>query len=170
MEPLSLPIRSSLPAPVVSWLASVTRTTRNSDSGENLMPKLNSSSTAEGVDPRDLASAYRSLNEFLAPGSPEEITAEVMALLSHYFMPDLPAAVHSRVLEDWCEIFSTVPLWALQKARMEWLAEESRRPTPADIRAITIRLTWNDGIARRLVEKAVHAHPALAKPGAVVPA
>ena len=171
MDPQRLPIRVSLPASVASWLASVTRVTTAPNGDETLMPRYGAfSATTEGVDPKDLALGYRVLNDHLAAGSPMEITAEVTALLSHYFMPELPPAVYAQVMEDWTELFATVPLWALRKARMEWLAAETRRPTPADIRAITSRLTWNETMARRIIEDNLAKHPALAKPGAVVPA
>ena len=68
-----------------------------------------------------------------APNPEKTISARVTVLLSHYFVPDIPFDVQVAMLADWVDALRTYPWWAIEGACAEWLKNERRKPTPADI-------------------------------------
>lgn len=57
-----------------------------------------------------------------------------MALLSHYYQPDLQDGIDELSVANWLDVLGDLPQQAVDDAIGEWLREETKRPTPADIR------------------------------------
>lgn len=57
-----------------------------------------------------------------------------MALLSHYYQPDTPAGIDELAMAQWIAALGDLPRQAIEYATMEWIRNERKRPTPADIR------------------------------------
>lgn len=61
-----------------------------------------------------------------------------MALLSHYYQPEVPAGVDELAMADWISVLGDLPQEAVTGAIQEWLRDETRRPTPAGIRKLAL--------------------------------
>lgn len=73
----------------------------------------------------------------LMPATSDWITARVVALRSHYYLPDMPKAVHKAMLADWIKALAAFPKWAIEEACQAWINEqEDKKPTPAAIRKL----------------------------------
>jgi len=57
-----------------------------------------------------------------------------MALLSHYYKPNMPDGIEELAMTDWIDALQGFPQMAVDDAVREWLRGETRRPTPADLR------------------------------------
>lgn len=71
---------------------------------------------------------------YLRPSERKWINQRVVALLSHYFVPDIPPEAQLVALADWVRLLSPFPQWAVQAAVDEWLSRPGRqKPMPGDI-------------------------------------
>jgi len=77
--------------------------------------------------------------------------AKVLALLSHYFQPDLLDPIDELSMANWIDVLRDLPEQAIDDAIGEWLREKTTRPTPAHIRM---------SAKRRLVVPSVMPGPA----------
>lgn len=59
-----------------------------------------------------------------------------MTLLSHYYQPDTDPAVVRMMAADWWDVLGAFQRQAVEQACREWLRDGTRRPAPADIRAL----------------------------------
>ena len=80
-----------------------------------------------------VATALAKYEAYLKPAPRGKLSARVTILLSHYFVPDLPVAAQTAVIEDWVAALAEFPWWAIEQACGEWLRTQRRKPTPADI-------------------------------------
>lgn len=62
------------------------------------------------------------------------IAARMMALLSHYYQPQVDEGIDELAMTDWIMALGDIPQQAVADACQDWLRNETRRPTPADIR------------------------------------
>lgn len=82
------------------------------------------------------------LEPLLAPAEREKVLARSVALLSHYFAPDMDARLAQAIAEDWADDLDEFPLWAVREACTQWRRNETRRrPTPGDIRELCQLIT-----------------------------
>lgn len=76
------------------------------------------------------------LEAYLEPAEPEWISARVIGLLAHYWLPDLGEIAAAAVLRDWFTLLGNLPPHAIDAACHDWLREHTqRRPGPGDILA-----------------------------------
>lgn len=80
-----------------------------------------------------------SLEKSLSPAKPEQIVARVVALLSHFYVPDVQVGLARAIAHDWAGALREFPWWAVEASCSRWLSLERRRPTPADIRELCHR-------------------------------
>jgi hypothetical protein len=81
------------------------------------------------------------LDRYLEPAAPSNTLARVMALLEHYFVVDRDPRVQKGIAYDWAEDLAEFPEWAVHEAARKWRRMETKRPTPAHIRDLCLRLT-----------------------------
>ncbi|WP_372393833.1 hypothetical protein ABMY26_00730 (plasmid) [Azospirillum sp. HJ39] len=85
---------------------------------------------------RLVTSDIPALEAYLAPADRTWINGRVIALLSHYFVPDIPQQAQVAALGDWIMLLARYPQWAVQAAVVEWLDRPGRqKPMPGDIAA-----------------------------------
>ncbi|QCO00513.1 hypothetical protein D3093_35295 (plasmid) [Azospirillum argentinense] len=81
-----------------------------------------------------LASDIPALEIHLRPADGPWVNGRCAALLSHYYVPDVPFELQVAALEDWVRLLSPFPKWAIQAAVDEWLSRPGRqKPMPGDI-------------------------------------
>lgn len=80
----------------------------------------------------------------LAPAPRPEVVGRVMTALAHYYVADIPAAVHKAVSDDWAEDLGEFPAWAVVEAFRQHRRLDGRKPTIAAIRERCHRLTAAD--------------------------
>jgi hypothetical protein len=73
-------------------------------------------------------------------GNEREIAARISTLLSHYWTADDSPQVRALQLEDWLSDLAKFPPSLVALACQEYRREGKKRPTPADVRLIAIRL------------------------------
>ncbi len=86
----------------------------------------------------DLARAtFTALQPYFATPTPDEVKGRILALLSHYYTPDMDPRVWSMVFQDWFDDLKEYPLWIIREACAQYRRTETyRRPTPAAILAL----------------------------------
>ena len=67
------------------------------------------------------------------------ILGQVLVLLTHYYMPDLPEEIREAQANDWFEDLAEFGPGVVEVACRQWRRMESWRPTPADIRDLANR-------------------------------
>lgn len=67
---------------------------------------------------------------------PTEIAGIVAALMSHYWTSDELMAQRESQITDWIADLIEYPVGLIEAACTEWRRSQTRRPTPADIRAL----------------------------------
>lgn len=96
---------------------------------------------------------------YLTPAPRRWINQRVVALLSHYFVPDIPAAAQMAALADWIDILSPFPQWAVEAAVKEWLNRPGRqKPMPGDIAAGCRWRVAEPALNLKLLRKMVEHH------------
>lgn len=76
----------------------------------------------------------------LVPADPEWTTGAVVALLTHYYTAQLPAAVYGAIKADWIACLAEFPQWTIEDARLQWLKKGRRKPIPSDIFTLCARI------------------------------
>ena len=79
------------------------------------------------------------MQQKLSSNDIREISATVARLMNHYWTAADPPAVRQAQLDDWLEDLVEFGPELVRLACVEWRQENSRRPTPADIRLLAIR-------------------------------
>ena len=95
----------------------------NPDEGMSVSPAIKAKCSA----------ALSQMNAYLAPPEDRWILGRVATMLAHYWVGALPESVGAMVAEDWVKVLTRRPAWAVERAIDEWIAEKTRRPTPAEI-------------------------------------
>lgn len=63
------------------------------------------------------------------------LAGRITTLLSHYYTPDIPAALSEAAMVDWLAVLDGLPRDDIERACMDYLRDEpDRRPTPGRIR------------------------------------
>jgi hypothetical protein len=73
------------------------------------------------------------IQEYHTPCDREWLKGAVYTLLQHYYVRDLPDMVQKAIAQDWIVILGKYPQWAVEKARIEYLEKNDKKPTPKDI-------------------------------------
>ena len=73
------------------------------------------------------------ISENLTPANPEGTKAAIFALLQHYYVSDLPPQVHQAIATDWIHCLADYPAWSIEQARIDWMKNNRRKPTPGEI-------------------------------------
>ena len=77
--------------------------------------------------------ALRQYDLYLAPAVRQQTSVRIATLLAHFYVANMPASLQTAVMTDWLDELSEFPAWSIQKACRDWLRDERRRPTLADI-------------------------------------
>ena len=90
------------------------------------------------------AEAIRDLVAYVEkPATRKWIAGRALTLLSQYFAPNMDETVSAAIADDWCEMLSGYPAWAISNGCRWWMSREnqnkSRRPLPGDIQDATSR-------------------------------
>jgi hypothetical protein len=70
----------------------------------------------------------------------EFIAGAVRVLLGHYFDPGHHATLIEEMTADWIDVLEPFSVKCISEARRRWIANERRRPTPADIKAMCFQI------------------------------
>ena len=89
---------------------------------------------------RDLKSALARYELYLAPARVDEIAGRIAALLSHYWVGQMPGSLQTLVASDWLEDLGEFPSHAIEEACRRWRRAEIKRPKPAEIRDMCQRI------------------------------
>lgn len=84
------------------------------------------------IDPETrnlVATTLAHFEAYLKPVETQWLTGRITALLAHYYVPDMPVALHQAVLTDWVEALRAFPKWAVERACRDWLSGHDKRPT-----------------------------------------
>lgn len=111
-------------------------------------PPLQSSSKALSSPSRIEPPAQPSLNDRL-------IAERVSTLLSHYWTAADPVEVRRAQIGDWLEDLAEFAAPVVSEAAKEWRQENTRRPSPGDIRLLCIAIKRRDAEKRRPVVKRI---------------
>jgi hypothetical protein len=71
---------------------------------------------------------------------PKALVAEVAALLSHYFDPNVDEDVRLRAQAHWVRTLGGLPAWAVQQAIADHVRTSEKRPSPASMRQAVVDL------------------------------
>ena len=76
----------------------------------------------------------------LTPATSKQVTGRAFALLSQYYVGDIPSEAHAMIFSDWREGLSGLPFWALDAACKAYLAGRNcrKKPLPGTIRALAV--------------------------------
>lgn len=99
----------------------------------------------------------------LAPATGKQVTGRAFALLSQYYVGDIPTEAHAMIFGDWRAGLSDLPFWALDAACKAYLASSScrKKPQPGTIRALAIEETAE---LRTIAERIAEVHQKLGLP------
>lgn len=79
----------------------------------------------------------RAIERLSQPAPRHWISGRVVVTLSHYFVAQQEAAIVKAVADDWADILSDYPAWAIANACKWWISRENehhhRKPLPGDI-------------------------------------
>lgn len=79
------------------------------------------------------------LDRELAPANREWVSARIVTLLAHYWMPDMPVKLSEAVMGDWIRILGDLPRHAVEAGCQAYLQSETRaRPTPGQVRKLAL--------------------------------
>jgi len=111
------------------------------------------------------AEGIREMVEYLEkPATRKWIAGRALTLLSQYFAPNMDETVAKAIADDWCEMLSGYPAWAISNACRWWMGRENqnkvRRPLPGDIQEAAHREMEKVRVARIALSRGV----ALPKP------
>ena len=132
-----------------------------------LYPREPSLTETERAEAEGLVPAYRA---YLTPGKRDEISARILTLRAHYFMPDMPKGLADAVADDWTDDMSAYPLWAVKAACDRYRrSQATRAPRPADIIAFAEEEIEHERQQLHEIEMALSAKPAEPEPDVVSP-
>lgn len=99
--------------------------------------------SAQKLKPETRADVERvivSLDIMLRQREPESkrILARVKTLMAHYWVGKEDELSSAAKFLDWYEILKGFPYWAIDEACKEWMANETRKPAIAQIRALAV--------------------------------
>lgn len=121
---------------------------------------------------KQAAVAYlKAVREACPAPSPEWLKGRVATLLSHYYAATAHEGINAMVAHDWLESLAVLPQSAIAEACATWRDNETRKPTPAQIRKLAIRAFGEAEWERLMRLKAIAACPVsdtlapAAKPG-----
>ena len=63
----------------------------------------------------------------------EWIGGRILTALSHYWREDDPVELTAAIGADWADVLEGIPQEFIQKACIQWIRGESRKPKPAEI-------------------------------------
>jgi hypothetical protein len=66
----------------------------------------------------------------LTQATGKQVTGRAFALLSQYYVGDLPAEAHAMIFSDWSESLGDQPFWALDNACKRYLAGTGCKKKP----------------------------------------
>jgi hypothetical protein len=93
------------------------------------------------------------------PATRKWIAGRALTLLSQYFAPNMDESVAKAIAEDWCEMLSGYPAWAIANACRWWMGRENpnkaRRPLPGDIQDAAHREMEKVRVARIALSRGV---------------
>jgi hypothetical protein len=73
------------------------------------------------------------INEYNTPADRNWLKGAIFTLLQHYYVRELDEDVQRAIAQDWIDILSKYPQWAIEKARAKYLTEFDRKPVPKNI-------------------------------------
>jgi len=112
---------------------------------------------AAGDKRADAEALLGDIEACLAPANGKQVTGRAFALLSQYYVGDIPSEAHAMIFADWREGLSGLPFWALDAACKSYLSGRNckKKPQPGIIRALAVEeVTELQAIAERI--KQVH--------------
>lgn len=93
--------------------------------------------------------------ENLTPANPEGIKAAIFTLLQHYYVSDLPEQIHQAIASDWMRCLEKYPAWAIEAARIDWLQNNKRKPTPSEMGGLCDKAVSKDKAMLRQCERII---------------
>lgn len=133
----------------------------------DLYPREPSLTETERTETEALIPMYRA---YLTPGKRDEISARVLTLRAHYFMPDMPKGLADAVADDWTDDLSLYPIWVVKVACDRYRRfQATRAPRPADIIAFAEEEIEHERRQLHEIESALSAKPAEPPPDVVTP-
>ena len=105
------------------------------------------------ADTEEEVEAVYELVEYLEkPATRQWIAGRALSLLSQYFAPNMEEAVSKAIADDWCEMLSSYPAWAIANGCRWWMGRENphkaRRPLAGDIQEAAYREMERVRVAR----------------------
>lgn len=84
----------------------------------------------------------------------------IYTLLQHFYTKDLPENVQTAIAQDWMMVLSDMPQWAIEKARIDFLKNNNRRPSPNEIRDLCVKAMSKDVVmvaqCKKIISMDVH--------------
>jgi hypothetical protein len=108
------------------------------------------------------------LRRYLAPATPKQISARIIAMLAHFWVGAMPTSLQTAIAADWVDALAAYPLWAIRESASSWLRSHTRKPTIADIVELCESMTRRDRLRLQLLERLVDEQgfdPASSHPG-----
>lgn len=68
----------------------------------------------------------------------KRILARIKTLVAHYWVGKEDELSSAAKFMDWYEALKSFPYWAIEEACKEWMANETRKPAIAQIRALAV--------------------------------
>lgn len=113
----------------------------------------------------------RAIERLSQPAPRHWISGRVVVTLSHYFVAQQEAAVVKAIADDWADLLSEYPAWAIAKACKWWISRENehhhRKPLPGDIQDRAHREMGAVRAARMVLERGIAAPEPEREPVAV---
>jgi len=112
------------------------------------------------ADTEEEIEAVYELVDYLEKPAPRQwIAGRALTLLSQYFAPNMDEAVSKAIADDWCEMLSGYPAWAIANACRWWMGRENphkaRRPLAGDIQEAAWREMERVRVARMTIARGV---------------
>lgn len=87
------------------------------------------------VGQRAVAERYLAdLEHEIRPADRDWLVGRILALLAHYWMPDMSETLQQAVGNDWANVLGKMPRQAIEAACREYLSTDTRaRPTPGQV-------------------------------------
>ena len=100
-------------------------------------------------------SALVGYEAYLTPAPRTRLLARIATLLAHFYAPDIPDTLRRGIAQDWAETLEDLPWHGIVWACSQWLKIEKRRPTPAEIRRLTLEECEPDMRIRNRLQRIV---------------
>lgn len=73
------------------------------------------------------------IDRYFTPADREYIKGAVFILLRHFYEKKMTDQEYSAIAQDWIAVLAKYPAWVIKEARLAYLANNRKKPVPADI-------------------------------------